>query len=371
MELSAEVPRLVGMTSTDQSTIRHAGGRRLRRVVALWALAVTTVLAACGGDPAPATGSQPTAENAASATTAPAPGETRYTIVVSDPPLADLVKQVAGDAVEVVSVVPMGADGHTYQPVPSDARTLAEADIYFENGLGLNEVVTAFATANYPSATPHYVLSDAIPSSEVISTDTADQIAAHGHAHNYNAHFWPDPNYAILYVERVAEILSLLDQEDSAGYEQRAAAYVTLLQEADAGFRAALATIPEANRKLVVYHDSWSYYGRRYGIPVIGAIQPTDFSEPSAAEVRDTIDQVRNAGVPAFFGSEVFPSTVLEAIEAESGATYVADLSDDVFPASPGDPEHSYLGMMIENTRIIVSALGGEPSALDTLRLVP
>jgi ABC-type Zn uptake system ZnuABC Zn-binding protein ZnuA len=69
--------------------------------------------------------------------------------------------------------------------------------------------------------------------------------------------------------------------------------------------------------------------------------------------------------VPAFFGSEVFPSDVLEAIEAESGAQYVADLSDDQLPGEPGSPEHSYVGMMVANTRSIVTALGGDPSALD------
>jgi ABC-type Zn uptake system ZnuABC Zn-binding protein ZnuA len=135
----------------------------------------------------------------------------------------------------------------------------------------------------------------------------------------------------------------------------------------DAAFRTALATIPEANRKLVVYHDSWSYFGRRYGLPVVGAIQPTDFSEPSAAELRATIDEVRAQGVPAFFGSEVFPSDVLQAIEAESGARYVADLSDDKLPGEPGSPEHSYVGMMVANTRTIVAALGGDPSALDAI----
>jgi ABC-type Zn uptake system ZnuABC Zn-binding protein ZnuA len=142
------------------------------------------------------------------------------------------------------------------------------------------------------------------------------------------------------------------------------------LQDLDRAFKTALATIPEANRKLVVYHDSWSYFGRRYGIPVVGAIQPTDFSEPSAVELRSTIEEVRAAGVPAFFGSEVFPSDVLEVIESESGARYVADLSDDRFPGEPGTPEHSYVGMMLANVRSMVTALGGDPAALDSVSSV-
>jgi ABC-type Zn uptake system ZnuABC Zn-binding protein ZnuA len=325
------------------------------------ALAVT-ILAACGssGGDASDTVPGPTAPPAAAV-------DAKFTVVVSDPPIADLVARVGGDAVEVVSVVPMGADGHTYEPVPSDAQTLARADLYMENGMSLNNVVTSFALVNYPAGTPHHVLSEVIPQSEILSTDSADEIATHGHAHNFNAHFWPDPNYAMLYVNRIVEILSGFDAADAAGYQQRGAALTAQLQQIDATFRTALATIPEANRKLVVYHDSWSYFGRRYGLPVVGAIQPTDFSEPSAAELRATIDEVRAQAVPAFFGSEVFPSDVLQAIEAESGARYVADLSDDKLPGEPGSPEHSYVGMMVANTRTIVTALGGDPSTLDAI----
>lgn len=336
--------------------------RRRVRLRAGVAAAALLVLAACGSDGATSEPASSTIESAAAV-------ETRLTVVVSDPPIADLVAQVAGDGVEVVSVVPMGADGHTYQPVPEDARTLAGADIYIENGMDLNNVVTSFAVVNYPEGTPHYELSEVIPRSEVISTDSAEEIASHGHAHSFNAHFWPDLRYAGMYVERISEILADNDPTNAATYTERAAAVTAQLQQMDAAFVTALATIPEANRKMVVYHDSWSYFGRRYNVPVIGAIQPTDFSEPSAAELRSTIEEVKAAGVPAFFGSEVFPSDVLEVIEAESGAAYVADLSDDRLPGEPGTPEHSYQGMMLANTRTIVEALGGDASALDAIVL--
>lgn len=324
-------------------------------------MAASLVLGACGSDGAATTpASVPVAEE-------PAAVEAKYTVVVSDPPIADLVARVAGDGVEVASVVPMGADGHTYQPVPEDARTLAKANVFIENGMDLNNVVSTFALTNYPEGTPHYMLSDVIPESEILSTDSAEEIASHGHAHSYNAHFWPDARYAGMYVAEIERILSATDPDGAAGYQERAAALSAQLEQMDDAFVTALATIPPENRKLVVYHDSWSYYGRRYGIPVVGAIQPTDFSEPSASELRDTIEQVRSENVPAFFGSEVFPSDVLDVIAAESGATYVSDLSDDKLPGESGSPEHSYVGMMVANTRNIVSALGGDPSALDTI----
>jgi ABC-type Zn uptake system ZnuABC Zn-binding protein ZnuA len=347
---------------TSRKHLRHTSlrERRSSRWGAGAAVAASLVLVACGS------GSD------GAATTVPVSGaavEAKYTVVVSDPPIADLVARVAGDAVEVASVVPMGADGHTYQPVPEDARTLARADVYIENGMNLNNVVSTFAFTNYPEGTRHFMLSDVIPEAEILATDSAEEVASHGHAHSFNAHFWPDVRYAGMYVAEIERILSATDPDGAAGYQERAAALSSQLAQMDDAFVTALATIPQKNRKLVVYHDSWSYYGRRYGIPVIGAIQPTDFSEPSAAELRNTIEQVRNEEVPAFFGSEVFPSDVLDVIAAESGAEYVSDLSDDKLPGEPGSPEHSYVGMMVANTRSIVTALGGDPSALDSIAL--
>ena len=290
-------------------------------------------------------------------------------VVVSDPANTALVRWVAGGLVRVQSIVPPGANGHTYEPVPADAIVAATADLYIDNGRGLNDSVTDFVRANYRADTPEVVLSDVIPESEVIATDTAEQIAAHGHAHSFNAHFWTDPIYASKYVERIAIALGSIDPNNASIYTARAQEFVARMQTYDSAFRAAIASIPEANRKLVVYHDSWSYFGRRYGIPIVGAIQPVSFSEPSADEVRRMIDQIRAESVPAFFGSEVFPSDVLEAIAAETGANYYADLSDEELPGTPGSPEHSYEGMMLQNVRLITSALGGDPTILDTLIL--
>lgn len=311
------------------------------------------------------------------ATTAPLAGDSappasvspieRPRVLVSDPANTALVREIAGDFLVVESLVPPGANGHTYEPVPGDAIKAATADLYIENGMELNEAVSTFVRANYREGTPEVNLSAVIPRREVISTDSAEQIAAHGHAHSFNAHFWTDPVYAIAYAERINTALRSLDPANAQTYGQRTAAFVARLRILDERFRAAIASIPVQNRKLVVYHDSWSYFGRRYGIPVVGAIQPVSFSEPSADEIRRMIDQIRSEAVPAFFGSEVFPSDVLNAIAAETGARYFSDLSDEELPGEPGTPEHSYEGMMIQNVRLITTALDGNVSVLDGL----
>ena len=114
----------------------------------------------------------------------------------------------------------------------------------------------------------------------------------------------------------------------------------------------------------MTYHDSFPFFAPRYGFEIIGAVQPSDFTEPSAREVARLIDQVRETGVPAIFGSEVFPSPVMKQIAKEGGARFIDQLRDDDLPGSHGDERHSYLGMMLSNVETIVSALGGSADAM-------
>jgi ABC-type Zn uptake system ZnuABC Zn-binding protein ZnuA len=100
---------------------------------------------------------------------------------------------------------------------------------------------------------------------------------------------------------------------------------------------------------------------------VIGAIQPSDFAEPSARQVAALIDQVRNSNLPAIFGSEVYPSRVLEVIGRETNARYVDSLRDDDLPGPVGSPTHTYLGMMLEDMRTMFGALGGRTDMFDSI----
>ncbi len=338
------------------------GGIRLSLCVAA-VFASTVALARHDDEPIQAATSTPV--NSGAPSTAPVVAQKR--VLVSDPANTAIVREIAGDLLIVESIIPPGANGHTYEPVPADAIKAASADLYIENGMELNLAVTNFVRSNYRAGTPEISLANAIPKNEVISTDSAEQIAAHGHAHSYNAHFWTNPSYAILYAQQVSAALSQIDSANAATYTTRANAFIERLRVLDTAFAAAIASIPAQNKKLVVYHDSWSYFGRRYGIPVVGALQPVSFSEPSADEIRKMIDQIRREAVPAFFGSEVFPSDVLNAISAETKAKYYSDLSDEELPGTPGSPEHSYEGMMIQNVRMMTSALGGNVALLANL----
>jgi ABC-type Zn uptake system ZnuABC Zn-binding protein ZnuA len=131
--------------------------------------------------------------------------------------------------------------------------------------------------------------------------------------------------------------------------------------------RRGVASVPERNRKLLTYHDSWAYWARQYGFTVIGAVQASDFSDPSPQEVAALITQIRREQVPAVFGSEVFPSPVLEQIAKESGATFIDKLRDDEPPGAQNDPDHTYLGMMKSDMQVMIGALGGDPTIFDPL----
>jgi ABC-type Zn uptake system ZnuABC Zn-binding protein ZnuA len=137
-----------------------------------------------------------------------------------------------------------------------------------------------------------------------------------------------------------------------------------LINDLDAAMIKATDTVPVRNRKLLTYHDSFPYTARRYGYEIIGAIQPQSFSDPTPADVASLIEQVKEEQVPAVFGSEVFPSPVLEQIGKEAGVRYVDTLRDDDLPGEADDPDHSWGGLMRYNFVTIVEALGGDASAL-------
>jgi ABC-type Zn uptake system ZnuABC Zn-binding protein ZnuA len=285
-------------------------------------------------------------------------------IVATIAPIADLAQRIAGDRLTVTALVPVGQNSHTFSPKPGDARLLAEADLFIDNGLGLNLLVDDLARQNLrPEASQVRLGEVAIPPAELIKRESQCH-EDHCHGGDTNGHVWPNPAYAALFVDKIAEALGAAHPEGRPTFEANAKVVREEIEELDRATAAALDTVPAANRKLVVYHDAWAYFARRYGLEMIGAVQPMDFSEPSAADVRDMVEQLEQVAVPAFFGSEVFPTRVLDAIAEETGAKYFGDLRDDELPGQPGEPQHSYVGMMKLNAETIVKGLGGDAGGL-------
>jgi ABC-type Zn uptake system ZnuABC Zn-binding protein ZnuA len=282
-------------------------------------------------------------------------------VVTTVSPITNIAQNVGGDQVTITGVVPEGENSHEFEPAPSDARLMAEADIVFMNGLHLEEPTLELAESNVREGVKIVKLGD--------ETITPDQyiydFSFPKEAGDPNPHLWTNPPYAKRYAEIVRDELSALDPDGAQVYAGNYEKFATRLDALDEAVRTATGTVPETNRKLLTYHDSFPYFAREYGWKIIGAIQPSDFSEPSPREVADLIDQIRREKVPAIFGSEVFPSPVLQTIAKETGATYVDDLRDDDLPGDPGGTSHSYLGLMVFDYRTFITALGGNASAFD------
>ena len=289
----------------------------------------------------------------------------RLLVATTVAPLRNIVENVGGDRVEVIGLVPEGVNSHTYDPPPSAAAEIARAGLIVLNGLNLELPTLELAEANRGDDVPILLLGDAaLPPEEYVYDFSFPRSEG-----NPNPHLWTAPHLAAVYAELVRDALSALDAEGAAYYARNSDRFTARLTELDEAIARATATIPVERRKLLTYHDSFPYFAPRYGLEVIGAVQPSDFSEPSPSEVASLIAQVRESGVPAIFGSEVFPSEVLGTIAAEAGAVQVSTLSDDDLPGEPGDAENTLVAMMAANVRTIVEALGGDASALDGLDL--
>lgn len=288
----------------------------------------------------------------------------RVRVVVTIAPIRSIVESVGGERVRVTALVPEGTNSHTFEPPPSAVRAIAGADLIVVNGLNLEQPVIELAEANRREGVEIVRLGEAaIDPDEYVYDFSYPREGG-----DPNPHLWTDPILAIAYAEIARDALGRADPEGAAAYAANAAAFAARMEELDAAIREAAATVPPERRLLLTYHDSFPYFAPRYGFTVIGAVQPSDFSEPSPREVAALVRQIREAGVPAVFGSEVFPSETLETIAREAGAVQVATLRDDDLPGEPGDAENTYLGMMTANARAIVTALGGDDSALDALR---
>jgi len=281
-------------------------------------------------------------------------------VVTTVSPITSIVENIGGTKIILDGVVPEGVNSHTFAPAPSVARAIAEADLIVLNGLRLEEPTLEMARANKRQEAVILSLGDQAISREDWRFDFTFP-EANGQP---NPHLWPDPILALRYAELVQQQLAEMDPSNSDYYADNLEVFRERIEGLDQGIAAAVATIPKVNRKLLTYHDSWAYFALRYGMDVIGAVQPSNFSQPSVKEVAELIDQLNDLKLPAVFGSEVFPSDVLETVAKESGAEFVDDLRDDDLPGGPGDPRHSYLGLMLENMEFMVPALGGTADAL-------
>jgi ABC-type Zn uptake system ZnuABC Zn-binding protein ZnuA len=287
----------------------------------------------------------------------------RIQIVTTVAPITSIVASIVGDKADVTGLVPEGTNSHTFEPPPSAVEVLTKADVIFVNGLKLEDPTRQLADQNLKKGAKVVELGTSVlPESDWIYDFSFPRKDG-----KPNPHLWTDPLLAIKYAEVVASTLEKRDPANKGYFVGNLTAFTAQATALSDALKHDQETIPNGKKELLTYHDAYAYFGRDYGWKIIGAVQPSNFEDPTPKEIVSLIEQIKAEKVPVIFGSEVFPSTVLAEIAKDSGARYEDTLRDDDLPGKPGDREHSWVGLMRYDYRTMVSALGGTTTMLDAV----
>ena len=299
-------------------------------------LALMSALAACGGTPTPAS-SQPGKLNVVATTTL----------------VGDVVQQIGGDLIQLDVLLPVGADVHSFQPTPQDIAKVADADVVFANGAGLETFLQPMLQ-NAGSQAPIVSVSDGV---KLLS---APDLHTSGPAEDNSGgdpHTWFDPNNVILWSQTIANELSKLDPAHTQSYNANAQKYQAQLKDLDAWIRDQVSQLPEADRQLVTDHDSLTYFAEHYGFKLVGAVIPgySSVAEPSAQDLASLEDAIRKLGVKAVFVGQSSNPALSERVTQDTGTQLVTLYGESL--SKPDGPAATYLDFMRYNVNAILKAL--------------
>lgn len=287
-------------------------------------------------------------------------------VVASFSILGDLVKNVGGDRVAVTTLVGANGDAHVFQPAPADAKKIAAAKLVFVNGLGFEGWMDRLVKASGTKAPLVVATTGITPLAFAEEEDGHDHDHAKKDAHKEDhaghdhgpsdPHAWQSVANAKLYVANIRDGLITADPAGKAEYEANAAAYTAKLDALEAEVKTAVASIPEARRRIITSHDAFGYFGNAYGVEFIAPQGVSTESEASAKDVARIIRQIKAEKVPAVFMENISDPRLVKRISQETGAKiggtlYSDALSDDKGPAS------TYIDMIQNNIRELSAAL--------------
>ena len=269
--------------------------------------------------------------------------------------LGDLVREVGGPHVAVTNLVGPDSDAHGFSPSPADARKLAEADIVFVNGLGLEGWLDRLIRASGTRA-PVIVASKGVPTIPAMD-DHAHGSEDHDHgAHAVDPHAWQSVANVRIYVANIRDGLAKADPAHEEAYRAAAAAYTVKLDALDQAVRQAVDRIPPENRRIITTHDAFGYFADAYGLRFIAPQGVSTDSEASPRDVAAIIRQIRRDKVPAVFLETISDPRQMELIAREGGARIGGKVYSDAL-SGPAGPAATYLDMMRSNLRAFDAAL--------------
>lgn len=276
------------------------------------------------------------------------------TVLASVSFLADIARNVAGDRVQVDSLLPVGADPHAYEATPSDIVRISKSTVLILNGLEYEHFVESLLE----NAGGERLIITASDGLEPHPIDEKEAEAEEEHGHEAgDPHMWLDPLLVITYVENIREGLITADPGGAETYKTNAEAYIAELEALDAYIREQVEGIPAERRLLVTNHEALGYFAERYGFEVVDAILPSSSSDASASarDIAATIEAIKSSGAPAIFLDEVENAGLANQISTETGVKVVEGLHLESL--TDGAPAGTYIDMMKYNISLLVQAL--------------
>lgn len=270
-------------------------------------------------------------------------------MIALDSLLQDIAQNVAGDRLNVETLIPIGLDPHSFEPVPADIQRLSTSQAILINGAGF-EAHLENVLSSLEGAHKIIVASDGLKPRQI---EHADENGG-----EIDPHFWFDPNLTIRYVENIRDGFSSLDPGGEDIYARNASAYITRLTELDGWIRIQTAQVPPEQRNLITNHESFGYFADRYGFKVIGAVLPSASpgTSPSAMQLAELIDQIKSSNAKAIFLETGSDRRLADQIAAETGVQVISTLFTHSLSASDG-PAGTYLDLMRHNVNVICSSL--------------
>ena len=272
--------------------------------------------------------------------------------------LADIAQNVAGERLQIETLIPLEIDPHAFEPTPQDVAKISESTLLLMNGTGfeawMEKTLENTGGQRLVIEASGGLTSRAAREGEAVM-HPGDEADEH---EDGDPHFWLDPLLAVRYVENIRDALIQADPSGRALYTQNAAAYSGELKRLDTWIQAQVEAIPPEQRQIVTNHESFGYYADRYGFRIIGTVVPSVSSgaSPSAQQLARLVDTIRQTGARVIFLETGANPQLAEQLAQETGVKVVADLHTHSLSSADG-PAPSYVEMMRYNTRTIVEAL--------------
>lgn len=258
-------------------------------------------------------------------------------VVATTSTLASLAQGAAGSGVVVRSLVPVGVSPEDFQPSPDAIAALRDADVLVENGVGLEGWLESTIRN---SGNPNLRI--------VVCGDGLPVVAG-------NPHLWMDPVFARAYVAKIGDALIAADAPHAATYRSATAAYESQLDALRTRTQQKISTIPAPQRTMIVFHNAFDYYARRFGLRVVGAIEPVPGADPNPAHLADLVRLARAQHVRAVFAEHEYSDKLALTLAASAGGLKVAFLYDDSLGTDAA--VNTYIGMIDTDTDTIVRSL--------------